>query len=107
MNCSGETQPKRNEQQGGAHNPAHYISPQETISMQQIQEYEFRPFGKRLVRVCGYVVKGEPKVAAELADNFLFSAISVTTADARRLCQQITEACDAAERAAAGLRKPL
>lgn len=74
--------------------------------MPMIEQYEIRPYGKQLIRIWGAVVNGTPKVAGELPDNFLLSCVSLTTADARRLAKQITEACDAAERAAASLASP-
>lgn len=73
----------------------------------QIEQYEIRPYGKQLVRVWGAIVNGEPKVAAQLADNMLFSCVSLSTLDARRFAQQILDACESAERAADGLRRPL
>lgn len=72
-----------------------------------VEEYEIRPYGKQAVRVWACIVNEQPKVAAELADNALFSCISLTSSDARRFAQQLISACDAAESAAAGLRKPL
>lgn len=69
----------------------------------QIEQFEIRPYGKQLIRVWGAIVDGKARVAAELPDNFLLSAVSMGTEDARRFAQQIIEACEAAERAAQGI----
>jgi hypothetical protein len=69
------------------------------------QDYQVKPYGKQSIRVWGALVNGVPQVAATIPDNIFISTVSMSTPDARRFAAAIIDACDRAERAAAGLEK--